>query len=274
VILSVLLKRAQNKWIWCGKSCRELKSRVFDDSDDLLEGMMRCYGIWGISIPFTISTHPFPFYSFKLSLLAEKQLIYRCEALELEGRVNLQLLETLGDIPENLYVSFHNPEAIYRTIAEIENRRRRTILVEMDQVVIDVYSTFGNLYKNIRDNINGQKGEMKSILELANPINGATDSLKHLKKSFFPIIIHSDEWNSPFSREERFAWVKEHVNHTETLFVSRRHQKVLPESSYLIISSYTTTLPIDFTGLVIELGSKEFPSWGEILSFFNSLNVG
>jgi len=114
---------------------------------------------------------------------------------------------------------------------------------------------------------------MKSILEVMNPIDGAIDGMLYLREKFLPIITHFDEYNNPFSNEDRIAWIKQYVNSTDTLFPFRGSQEVIPEYSYLITAVHPIKIPRDFKGSQIKFGSKEFPSWVEIITYFRSFHL-
>lgn len=158
-----------------------------------------------------------------------------------------------------------------------------TIFIDMDGVIVDLsqninrwFDNHPNLkekYKNFPDHIPG-------IFRDPKPIKDSIESIKKLcsTEKYNILIASSSPWGNPQSSTDKRFWIEKYFGDIFHKKLILTHRKDLLRGDYLIDDRLKNGAG-EFKGKLLRFGTdwetgekNEFPTWKEILNFFEDEN--
>lgn len=103
------------------------------------------------------------------------------------------------------------------------------------------------------------------------PIQEAVNLFFALQEHFDVYILTAPSEYNPLSYTEKRIWVEEHLGMDAVKKLIISPNKALSIGDYLIDDKASGKGQDGFTGRLIQIGSKEFPNWESIASFFSAV---
>jgi 5'-nucleotidase len=147
---------------------------------------------------------------------------------------------------------------------------KKIIYIDMDEVLADFYKSY--LHKiNINPAIKFPQAEYGFFANL-DPIIDSIESVKKLIdcELFDVYILTAPSVHNPLCYTEKRVWIEKYfgIEFCEKLIISPN--KGLNKGDYLIDDNIEGKGQDKFEGELIHFGSKKFPNWKSVISFFNN----
>ena len=146
---------------------------------------------------------------------------------------------------------------------------KKTVYVDMDNVLVDFQSAFPKLSKDVLEEYEDDKDDIPGIFDLMEPMPGAIDSFIELTKHFDTYILSTAPWNNPSAWSDKLLWVKENLGEIASRRLILTHHKNLNTGDYLI-DDRTARGADKFAGEHIHFGTKKFPDWQSVMNYLRS----
>jgi Uncharacterized protein conserved in bacteria len=135
---------------------------------------------------------------------------------------------------------------------------KKTVYVDMDNVLVDFQSAFPKLSKDVLEKYEDDKDDIPGIFSLMEPMPGAIESFKELIQHFDTYILSTAPWNNPSAWSDKLLWVKNNLGELASRRLILTHHKNLNTGDYLI-DDRTARGADKFAGEHIHFGTKEVP---------------
>jgi 5'(3')-deoxyribonucleotidase len=159
--------------------------------------------------------------------------------------------------------------------------RRKTIYIDMDNVLVNFQTGIDRLPAAIRELHPGDKDidEVEGIFSLMDPNPGAVDAYKLLAAHHDVYILSTAPWKNHSAWSDKVAWVQLHLGKEEGEPAWKRlilsHHKNLNKGHYLIDDRLANGAG-KFKGKLIHFGpanakdqrAGDFPDWDSVVAFF------
>ena len=140
------------------------------------------------------------------------------------------------------------------------------IFVDMDGVLADMDPAFRAARKQFPYIRHPQS--IPGIFLNLEPVVGAIDAVNSLRNSFDTWVLSAPSVRNPNSYVEKRLWIEKHFDYEFAKRLILCTDKSLVIGDYLIDDWVFGKGQDEFTGSFIHFGSKEYPDWASILSYF------
>ena len=151
---------------------------------------------------------------------------------------------------------------------------KRTLYVDMDNVLVDFASGIARLPEEIRREVAAQAepafDDVPGIFSLMDPMPHAVECFTELASRFDSYILSTAPWANPSAWSDKLLWVKKHIGDGPSSPAYKRlilsHHKNLNAGDFIIDDR--TTKGVDrFGGTHIHFGTDRFPDWPTVRDF-------
>ena len=179
----------------------------------------------------------------------------------------------IQDLKDNMDVSrlngkLHWKMDTYKAALEYLEKadRRKTVYVDMDNVLVDFESGINALSDSVKDEYAGRLDEVPHIFSMMKPYEGALDAIERLKEKYDIYILSTAPWNNPTAWSDKLEWVQRYFGKTFHKRLILSHHKNLNKGYYLI-DDRTKNGASGFEGELILFGSERFPDWAKVVEY-------
>jgi len=138
--------------------------------------------------------------------------------------------------------------------------RKKILYLDMDNVIVDFASAFEHLDKKTLKKYKSNYDDIEGIFSLMQPMPGAIESLKKLKKKYDIYILSTAPWNNPSAWSDKLIWIKKYLPKIAYKRLILSHNKNLNKGDFLVDDRKKNGAEI-FDGELIHFGTKKFPNW-------------
>ena len=146
---------------------------------------------------------------------------------------------------------------------------KKTVYVDMDNVLVDFQSAFPKLPKMVLDEYKNDKDDIPGIFALMEPMPGAIESFIELTKHFETYVLSTAPWNNPSAWSDKLLWTKNNLGEHALKRLILTHHKNLNTGDYLI-DDRTKRGADSFAGEHIHFGTEKFPDWPAVMEYLRS----
>ena len=146
---------------------------------------------------------------------------------------------------------------------------RKTLYVDMDNVLVDFPSGIQQLTAGQVRDYDGKLDEVPGIFSLMAPLPGAIDAFAELSTLFDAYILSTAPWENPSAWSDKLHWVKRYLGKPAYKRLILSHHKNLNAGDFLIDDR--TRNGVDrFPGKHIHFGTSAFPDWTAVMGYLRS----
>ena len=157
-----------------------------------------------------------------------------------------------------------------------ENKKKKTVYVDMDNVLVDFQSGLSRVTEAITtEYANDGTGkphydDIPNLFSLMDPMPGAIEAMQDLNQHFELYILSTAPWNNPTAWYDKLEWVQRYFGSEEDSIFYKRliisHHKNLNRGDFLIDDRRKNGAD-QFDGELIEFGSEKFPDWPTVVEY-------
>ena len=136
----------------------------------------------------------------------------------------------------------------------------------MDGVIVDFQSGIDALSMAQRLDFKDKYQRCPGIFSLMKPYPGSIEAMKKMFDVYDLYILSSPGWYNSTAWSDKHAWVVKYLPFMERRLILSS-QKHLNMGDYLI-DDRTANGAVEFKGEFVHFGTKEFPHWDGVLSYF------
>ncbi len=146
------------------------------------------------------------------------------------------------------------------------NKSRRTLYIDMDNVLVDFPSAFPHLSEADHVQYEDRLDEVPGIFSKMRPVPGAIAAFNELCELFDTYLLSTAPWENPSAWSDKLLWVKEHLGQGAYKRLILSHHKNLNRGDF-IIDDRTKNGVDEFDGQHIHFGTVRFPDWPSVVTF-------
>lgn len=146
------------------------------------------------------------------------------------------------------------------------NNSRRTLYIDMDNVLVDFPSAFPHLSESDLDYYKDRLDEVPGIFSKMVPVPGAITAFNELCGLFDTYLLSTAPWENPSAWSDKLLWVKEYLGQGAYKRLILSHHKHLNRGDF-IIDDRTKNGVDRFDGQHIQFGSDRFPDWPTVVAY-------
>lgn len=147
--------------------------------------------------------------------------------------------------------------------------QRKTLYIDMDNVLVDFSSAIPRLSEDIRREYDGRLDEVPGIFARMDPMPGAIDSFHQLVSMFDTYILSTSPWENPSAWSDKLLWVKRHLGQIAHKRLILTHHKNL-NAGHFLVDDRTKNGVDGFQGEHILFGSDRFPDWPAVVGYLRN----
>ena len=144
----------------------------------------------------------------------------------------------------------------------------------MDNVLVDFKSGIDCLDETTIKEYEGRLDDVPGIFSLMSPMPGTIEAVHTLSGFFDLYILSTAPWLNETAWSDKLAWIKKYFgNDKDSVFYKRliiSHHKNLNQGDFLI-DDRTKNGADEFTGELIQFGSRKFPNWEAVVEYLVSV---
>jgi ADP-ribosylglycohydrolase/5'(3')-deoxyribonucleotidase len=148
---------------------------------------------------------------------------------------------------------------------------KKIIYFDMDNVLVDFASGIARLSEETKQEYEGRLDEVPGIFSLMKPKPDAVEAVRTLSQDFDCYILSTASWKNPSAWTDRTMWVQKYFGDDRSGVFCKHplasDDKDIHRGDILIGDPRTKNIPTEFHGVVIRLGSKDYPDWSAALKY-------
>ena len=150
---------------------------------------------------------------------------------------------------------------------------KKTLYIDMDNVLVDYPSGIAKLSEKIRKEYEGNLDEVPGIFALMEPMPGAIDAVMILAEKFEIYVLSTAPWLNSSAWTDKIEWIHKYFGkEKDSPFYKRliiSHHKNLNKGDYLI-DDRTKNGASEFEGEHIHFLTEKFPDWEAVLTYLET----
>ena len=154
----------------------------------------------------------------------------------------------------------------YNDLLKLHKEPKKTLYVDMDNVLVDFESGIAQLTSEELDQYRGRLDEVPGIFGKMKPIEGAVEAVKRLSENFDVYILSTAPWRNKSAWYDKPEWIKRHFGDIMKKRLVLSHRKDLNRGDYLIDDRLKNGVAM-FNGEHIHFGSERFPDWQAVIDY-------
>lgn len=143
---------------------------------------------------------------------------------------------------------------------------KKTIYVDMDNVLVDFPSAFPKVDPKLLKKYEGDYDDIPGIFELMDPVEGAIEAFIKLTQHYDTYILSTSPWHNPSAWQHKVEWVQKYLTPYAYKRLILTHNKNLNKGDYLIDDREKNGAR-EFEGEHVIFGSDRFKGWHEVLQY-------
>ena len=144
---------------------------------------------------------------------------------------------------------------------------KKTIYVDMDNVLVDFPSGINRLDADTRRAFKDDLDEVPGIFSLMDPMPGAIEGYIALSDVYELFVLSTAPWKNPSAWSDKLLWIQRYLGEHAYKRLILSHNKHLNRGDFLI-DDRTANGAGSFQGELILFGSDEFPDWKSVTKYF------
>jgi len=145
--------------------------------------------------------------------------------------------------------------------------KKQLVYIDMDGVLADFETAYNSARRQNPEELYPQS--VKGFFRNLTPIEGAIGAFKILAEQHNVFILTAPSVLNPLSYTEKRLWVEHHLGLECFSKLILCNNKELLKGNYLIDDNLVGKGQEHFRGKLLQFGAERYPSWIEILRFFN-----
>jgi len=154
----------------------------------------------------------------------------------------------------------------YSELSKLQVAHRKTVYVDMDNVLVDFETGIVQLTSEEREIYDGRYDEVPDIFGKMQPKEGAIEAVRALMQVYDVYILSTSPWNNPSAWSDKLEWAKRYLGAEMYKRLILSHHKDLNRGDYLIDDRIKNGA-IMFNGELILFGSNRFPDWRAVTDY-------
>lgn len=147
---------------------------------------------------------------------------------------------------------------------------KKTIYIDMDNVLVNFQTGIDRLPEKIKQEYEGRLDDVPGIFGLMEPMTSAIESVKKLNEYFDLYVLSTAPWKNPTAWSDKAIWVQKYFGSEQgSLFYKKliiSHHKNLNKGDFLIDDRENNGAK-DFEGELILFGSERFKDWERVTEY-------
>ena len=145
---------------------------------------------------------------------------------------------------------------------------KKTVFVDMDNVLVDFRSSFTKLDPQLMQDYADRLDDIPGIFALMEPMTDAIESYERIALHYDTYILSTAPWDNPTAWSDKLLWVKCHLGEVAYKRLILSHNKHLNCGDYLIDDRLKNGAD-RFTGEHIHFGTDAFPDWNAVCAYLS-----
>lgn len=143
---------------------------------------------------------------------------------------------------------------------------KKTLYVDMDNVLVDFPSAFPQLSKETLKEYEDRLDEVPHIFSLMEPMPDAIESFNELSTLFDTYVLSTSPWGNDTAWSDKLKWIKKYLGETAYKRLILSHHKHLNVGDFLIDDRLKNGVD-KFKGEHIHFGTSSFPDWKSVVLY-------
>lgn len=143
---------------------------------------------------------------------------------------------------------------------------KKTIYIDMDNVLVDFPSAIDVLDEQTKQQYAGHLDDVPGIFNLMKPVPGAIETFNQLADRYDVYILSTPPWENPSAWADKLQWVKRYLGNKAYKRLILTHHKGLNKGD-ILIDDRDKNGTADFKGELILFGSEKFKDWSGIRKY-------
>lgn len=153
-----------------------------------------------------------------------------------------------------------------RDLEEGRHIKRKTLFIDMDNVLVDFPSGIARLDDRTRTEYEGRLDEVPGIFALMDPMPLAVESFMELCGHFDTYILSTAPWENPSAWSDKLLWVQKHLGQHAHKRLILSHHKHLNRGHFLVDDRPNNGAE-HFKGKWLHFGSERFTDWEKVKGY-------
>ncbi len=149
---------------------------------------------------------------------------------------------------------------------QIMSKLRRTLYIDMDNVLVDFSSAFPHLSEQDHLDFADRLDEVPGIFSKMLPLQGSVEAFQELSGLFDTYILSTAPWENPSAWSDKLVWVKKNLGQPAYKRLILSHHKNLNSGDFLV-DDRTKNGADRFPGQHLHFGTAEFPDWPTVTAY-------
>jgi 5'-nucleotidase len=144
--------------------------------------------------------------------------------------------------------------------------QRKTLFIDMDNVLVDFPSGIARLDDLTRTEFEGRLDEVPGIFALMEPMPGAINAYATVCEHFDTYILSTAPWKNPSAWSDKLLWVQKHLGQHAHKRLILSHHKHLNKGHFLVDDRPNNGVE-NFKGKWVQFGSEKYPDWLSVTEY-------
>lgn len=187
-------------------------------------------------------------------------------------------------LPDKTMICSNNLITLQNMPHESDNRFKRIIYFDMDNVLVDFQSGLDKVPQDIKvqyaDDGTGKPhyDDIPGLFSLMNPMPGAVEAVKALADCgrYDLYILSTAPWGNPSAWSDKLEWVKKYLDsdRSDGVFYKKliltHHKNLCIQQNVWLIDDRTAHGAEHYEHHLVRFGTEEFPDWDSVVKFLLS----
>lgn len=143
---------------------------------------------------------------------------------------------------------------------------KKTVFIDMDNVLVDFVSAFPKLEPEILEQYKDNKDDIPHIFGLMEPMPDALESYHRIAQKYDTYILSTAPWGNPSAWHDKVVWVQKHLGEVAYKRLILSHHKHLCKGD-ILIDDRPNNGADKFDGEFILFGKDQFDNWKKVCEY-------